>query len=215
MAGPDPDTAADDGDDGEAPPKKTLWERITLLMVKAENPDDTRRRSGVRTDDEGPSTVDELEAAVARADDKERAVGLIAAPVAAAISILLTGSLISNDPAALTSRGLVNTHHVNPSLYVELGAVACALSVLMLVMALWRKRLYLGIVLALWGLSIFNLHFWGFGIPFLLVGAWYIVRAYRLTQKLKLAKAEGGDGPSTGRPRPGAPNKRYTPPTGR
>jgi len=65
MAGPDPDTAADDGDDGEAPPKKTLWERITLLMVKAENPDDTRRRSGVRTDDEGPSTVDALEAAVA------------------------------------------------------------------------------------------------------------------------------------------------------
>jgi hypothetical protein len=40
------------------------------------------------------------------------------------------------------------------------------------------------------------------------------VRHYRLTQKLKLAAADGG-GARPGRPGPGGPNKRYTPPTGR
>ena len=44
--------------------------------------------------------------------------------------------------------------------------------------------------MALYGLSIFNLHFWGFGVPYLLFGSWYLVRAYRLEQKLKLAKAD-------------------------
>ena len=86
----------------------------------------------------------------------------------------------------------------------------------MLAMAWWRKRLFLGIVMALYGLTLFNLHWWGFGIPYILAGAWYLVRAYRLHEKLKLATADGG----TTRARPAtkrfqAPNKRYTPPTSR
>ena len=117
---------------------------------------------------------------MARADDQERAVGLIGAPIAAAISLLITGSLIATTRRRRRPGAPVNHAHVNPSLYVELGAVACALAVLMLVMALWRKRLYLGIVMALWGLSIFNLHFWGFGCRTSWPGAWYLVRAYRL-----------------------------------
>ena len=78
--------------------------------------------------------------------------------------------------------------------------------------------MFLGIALALYGLAVFNLHYWGFGVPFLLAGAWYLVRAYRLKQELKRV---GGSGASSGgrtrqisaasgaRPRP---NKRYTPP---
>ncbi len=137
------------------------------------------------------------------------------APLAAAIGLIVTGSLIANDPKATLANGMKNVKHVDPTLYLELGAASFVLALVMLGMAWYRKRLYLGLAMALYGLSIFNLHFWGFGIPFLMVGAWYIVRAYRLTQKLKLAKAEAGDGPSTRRPGPGAPNKRYTPPTGR
>ena len=52
-----------------------------------------------------------------------------------------------------------------------------------------RKRLFHGIAMALFGLAVFNLHYWGFGVPFFLVGAWYLVRAYRLEQALKRAQA--------------------------
>ncbi|MGH9080574.1 MAG: hypothetical protein ACRDYE_10975, partial [Acidimicrobiales bacterium] len=96
--------------------------------------------------------------------------------------------------------------HVNPSLYVELGAVAVGLAVLMLVMALLRKRLYLAVTMALYGLSILNLHFWGFGIPYIFAGAWLLVRSYRLQVKLKEARAVASE---TGRR---TPNKRFTPP---
>jgi hypothetical protein len=66
--------------------------------------------------------------------------------------------------------------------------------------------------MALFGLSIFNLHFWGFGVPYIMAGAWLLVRAYRLQQKLKLAKADGL--PQHGSPTLRAqPNKRYTPPS--
>ena len=58
-----------------------------------------------------------------------------------------------------------------------------------LVASLLRKRLFQGITMALYGLAVFNLRFWGFGVPFLLAGAWYLVRAYRLQQALKRAEA--------------------------
>ena len=60
--------------------------------------------------------------------------------------------------------------------------------------------------MALYGLSIFNLHYWGFGVPFLLFGSWYLVRAYRLQQKLKLAQGDGATGGPPAAPRPGAPS---------
>jgi hypothetical protein len=170
----------------------------------------------VRPDDDpgdtGPAkdrSADEIESDVRRADDKERAIGLIAAPVAALISFLIIGADINHDPAVGTK------NYVNPSLYHELLVVLLVLSALMMVTALWRKRMFLGISLALYGLAVFNLHYWGFGVPFLLAGGWYLVRAYRLGQELK--KAEAGSPrvrPKTttngARPRS---NKRYTPPT--
>ncbi len=78
--------------------------------------------------------------------------------------------------------------------------------------AWFRKRLVIGIASALYGLSFFNLHYWGFGLPYIMIGAWYMVRAYRLSQKLKLAKAAqaSGFGPSGAQ---APPNKRYTPPS--
>ncbi|MHB8594018.1 MAG: hypothetical protein ACYDB3_06735 [Acidimicrobiales bacterium] len=98
-------------------------------------------------------------------------------------------------------------------LYHELLVVLLVLAVAMMAAAWFRKRLYLGIVMALYGLAIFNLHYWGFGIPFILAGAYYLVRSYRLQRSLREATGEvpGGRGP---RP-PGAPpraSKRYTPP---
>lgn len=132
-----------------------------------------------------PPSIDELEADVRSANDKERLIGLVAAPFAAAIGILVISALIVNDPPARLKNGQIDTLHVGLSLYYDLGAVILALSVLMLVAAMWRKRVYLGIVMALYGLAIFNLHYWGFGVPFILVSAWLLVRAFRLQRDLR------------------------------
>ena len=176
------------------PDKPSLSERFTRAVVKADGTEPT--------EDEGPQTVEELEEAVARADDKERLIGLIAAPLAGAIGLLVTQSISANS--------------AKPSSGTQLLAVSLlVLAAVMLASAWFRKRLYVGIAMALYGLSIFNLKFWGFGIPYLLFGSWYLVRAYRLQQKLKLAQGEdatGATGASGGPTRPAERNKRYTPP---
>ena len=209
MARLDPDA----GDDQT--PSMSSWQRFTAsvsnFMLKPAPAPEEQGRAAAK--DAGPTTIPELEAAIKRADDKERLIGLLLAPVAAAIALLVVASLTAHDPKALLANGLPNKLHVNPSLYSELGAVTLALALLMLGAAWFRKRLLLGIAMALYGLSIFNLHYWGFGFPFILVGAWYLVRAYRLSEKLKHAKAEqpGASGRSSAGPRP-QPSKRYTPP---
>jgi hypothetical protein len=159
---------------------------------------------------------DELRSAVKSLDDKERLIGLIAAPWAAGIGVIVGTTLIDRDPAAYLASGAANPLHVSITLYHEVLGVLVVLSIAMLAMALLRKRLFLGIVLALYGLTIFNLHYWGFGVPFLLCGAWYLVRASRLQRRLKEATGEstrGGRDVSRGSPRPARPasNKRYTP----
>ncbi len=174
------------------PDKPSISERFTRAVLKA----DSRPEAEV----EGPQTVEELEEAVAHADDTERLIGLAVAPLAGLVAILVVSSIGSKSGKATSS--------VDSTLTLVLFALAF----IMLVSAWFRKRLYLGIACALYGLSIFNLHYWEFGVPFLLIGSWYLVRAYRFGQKLKLAKAEDGptgpDGPS----RRAGPNKRYTPP---
>ncbi len=171
------------------PDKPTLSERFTRAMIKAETAERPAKEPG-------PTTVDELEEAVKRANDNERLIGLLAAPLAGMVGLLVTGSLLANDPKSYSS-----VYHV-------LSLTLLVLALAMLAAAWFRKRLYLGVAMALYGLSIFNLHFWGFGIPFLLFGSWYLVRAYRLQQKLKLAR-EAAPGGGVGRTRA---SKRYTPP---
>lgn len=189
------------------PDKETLSSRLSSAFLKPPEPGQSGPGTGTKYNGEIPETLAEREEAVARADDKERLLGLLAAPIAAALGLIITGTLINNNPKALLANGQINKLHVNPTLYLELGAVAIALSFLMLAMAYFRRRTYLGIAMALYGLSIFNLHFWGFGIPFILAGAWLLVRAYRFQQKLKEANTSS----TTAR----LESKRYTPPNRR
>ena len=60
--------------------------------------------------------------------------------------------------------------------------------------------------MALYGLTLFNLHFWGFGVPFIMCAAWLMVRAYRLHRDWREATGGRTIGPgsrSLGRlPRP-------------
>ena len=179
--------------------------RFQTAIVKPDEPDSPKRKAA-----EPEESVEELQASIARADDKERNIGLIAAPIGAIVALLITANLINH------ARSLGQS----TSVYQTLTFVLLGMAVLILAMAWFRKRLILGIVLAMFGLGIFNLRFWGFGIPFLVAGAWLLVRSYRLQKKLRLA---GGGSKSTyGPPNsrlPSAggvlprPNKRYTPPT--
>ncbi len=213
MASHDPD-GADDGSSSPMTRRERFTGAVSNFMLK---PASAGKGSGDSSSAQPavPTTIPEIEAAIKRADDKERVIGLLAAPIAAAIALLVVGSLVAHDPSALYSNGQVDKLHVNPSLYEELGAVTLALALLMLGAAWFRKRILIGIAMALYGLSIFNLHYWGFGLPFILGGAWYLVRAYRLSEKLKHAKAGGSIGGAGGRgstaSRPQS-SKRYTPP---
>jgi hypothetical protein len=186
--------------EGDDLPKLSLWDRMRFAMVKHDSAVDDKAK-------EEPMSTEELEEAIARTSDKERTIGLLAAPVGAAVSLFWTNHLIDN--AKLLNQGT--------SEFQTLAFVMLGVSVLILTAALLRKRLFLGILIALEGLSLFNLHAYGFAIPFVLGGAWLLVRAYRLQQRLKLStpggpgtKGQGGRASTGVLPRP---NKRYTPRT--
>jgi hypothetical protein len=200
------------GRHGERAP---LGERLRNAVLKPESPDASAAKAAKAAKAAAvPRPVDEVKADLRSADDKERLIGLLAAPFAAAIGVLVISALISNDPPAFLSGGRANKLHVSVALYHELELVLLALALVMLVTALLRKRLVLGMVMALYGLAVFNLHYWGFGVPFLLGGAWLLVRAYRVQQELKAATAGGPRGaPPRGNTSARArANKRYTPP---
>jgi hypothetical protein len=143
---------------------------------------------------------------VANADasevNKERVIGLIAAPWAAGISILICASLLSHDPAAPSSL------HVSGSYYFGALAALLCLAVIMLATAWFRRRLLLGISMALWGLTVFNLHYWGFAVPYLLCAGWVLVRGYR-------AQSEHARPIDASQAMSAAPSasRRYTPPS--
>jgi hypothetical protein len=198
--------------DNDARP--ALVARLHDAMYK---PDDrspaSRQREGRPPGAQSPAGPDTTARSMS---DKERLVGLVAAPFAAAISMLVIDALVANDPPARLKDGLPNPAHVSVSLYHDLLAVLIVLSVATLGTALLRKRLHLGMATALYGLAIFNLHYWGFGIPFIICAAWLLVRAYRLQRDAR--EATDGllvhPGPRAARPLHGRPpaSKRYTPP---
>ena len=205
MPSLDPDDSGDD-----APPDVSGWKRFTGSVSNFALKPAVAAESGTgnaKNQLDELTTVEEIEAAVKRSNDKERLVGLLVSPVAAAIGFALTTALVAKDPK------LPDPHHVNPSQYTEFGLLAMALSLAMLGTAWFRKRTFFGIAAALYGLSLFNLRWWGFGVPYILIGSWFLVRAYRLGEKLKMAKAGDNPSPRTAVKRTGSPNKRYTPPT--
>ena len=130
------------------PLRRSLWQRLRAAIVKPVDPAEVSKVTPTAQ----PRSVDELEAAVKSADDKERLLGLVAAPFAAAIGFLVITTLIDHDPSAFLANGQANKLHVSVSLYHDLIGVLLVMSVLMLVLALRRKRLYLGMVMALYGL---------------------------------------------------------------
>ena len=184
-------------------PKPGLVHRLRDAALKPENPEAAARSRGAYE-----LSGEELEIEERRANDKERAIGLLAGPLATIITFLVVHHLVVNDPSARLSDGAVNKLHVSLSTYSHLFIVLIILSFGISAMALWRKRLFMGIVTSLYGLAIFNLHYWGFGVPFVMVGAWYLVRTYRLHRNVKESTA-GGLSVTSGP----ASSKRYTPPS--
>ncbi len=226
----------DDDDIGGAPPRLSLRHRL-LLSLPHLNRDTEKAPLGERFRNavlkpvepgtperakasDKPASVEELEDAVRYANDKERLMGLLLAPVAAAIGLVVISDRISKNPAQFLKSGKVNPQYVSVSLLHELELVLLGLALVMMLTAYLRKRLFLGISMALYGLAVFNLHYWGFGVPFLLLGAWLLVRSYRAQRDLREAggdtpgrpgpRRRGGAAPKASKPQP---NKRYTPRT--
>lgn len=155
------------------------------------------------------STADATGTAMVTSDvDKERLIGLIAAPWAAAISILIVAALVGHDPSAHLASGASNPMHVGVSRYYEALAALLALSIAMLASAWFRRRLFLGIVMALYGLTVSNLHYWGFAVPYLLCAGWLVVRGYRAHQDERASSAATGATATVPRA-----SRRYTPPS--
>jgi hypothetical protein len=191
----------------------TLRNRLSRFLLKPPKP--TAKPAPVAP----PRSVEELEDANRFADDKERLIGLVAAPVAAAIGFLVIDADISNDPVQFLKNGALNPKYTPVSTYHELLFVLLGLTVLILATAWFRKRLFLGCAMALYGLAVFNLHWWGFGVPFVLFGAWLLVRAYRAQRDLREATGTGSRyanrASSATRVVAPEPSKRYTPPATR
>jgi hypothetical protein len=184
---------ADDDPTDPSGGKVSLGQRLKAAMLKPVQPG---AEPASQTSD-GPPTVEELESRVRFADDQERLIGLTAAPLAAILGLLIPPRL-----------------NLGESLRHELTAVMLVLSVVMMITALYRKRLYLGMVTALYGLTVFNLHWWGFGVPYVLIGAWLLVRAYRAQRSLREATGDTrGRGGGAGNAGPPRPSRRYTPPS--
>jgi hypothetical protein len=180
----------------------SLWERVKYSMVE---PDQDR---GTDKERQPVRPVEEVQEDLRRSNDKERIIGLVVAPVAAIVAIAISTASIN----------YARTHNQSVHVYDELTYVLLGLAVLILVASLLRKRLFQGITIALFGLAVFQLHYSyvGFAAPFILVGAWYMVRVYRLQQELKRSEADADGGrrsavPSSRGSRP-RPSKRYTPP---
>jgi Ca2+/Na+ antiporter len=180
----------------------SLWERVKYSMVE---PDDD---SGSVKEAPPVRPVEEVQEDLHRSNDKERTIGLVVAPVAAIVAIAISTASIN----------YARTHNQNVHVYEELTYVLLGLAALILVASLLRKRLFQGITVALFGLAVFQLHYTyvGFAAPFILVGAWYMVRVYRLQQELRRSEADA-DGPrrtsvSAARGSRPRPSKRYTPP---
>lgn len=222
-----PEGLGPSGPDEPLAPKLSLGQRLLLGLPRLRRSDEKpplgeRLRDAVlkpvEPDQKTPAkptaapTVEELEDRVRYADDRERFIGLFAAPLAALVALVVTSSLIGGDPAARLSNGQINPRHVPVSDYHSVLLVLMALALITMVSAWLRKRLFLGVALALFGLAVFNLHYWGFGIPFLLGGAWYLVHAYRAHRALKEAtQAAPGLPGTTGATPPPSASKRYTP----
>ena len=181
----------------------TTWERLKYSMVRPDDDPGARTKTALETRPE-----DEVEAEIRRSTDRERVIGLAAAPIAAVVGLLFGGASVNYAKA----------HNQSVSVYDTLTYVLLGLAVLILVSSLLRKRLFQGISFALFGLAIFQLHYTyvGFAFPFILAGAWYLVRSYRLSQELRRAQAAGPGGTRTKGPTTGSrprQNKRYTPPS--
>ncbi len=182
---------------GAETPRLSAWQRVRYAMVRPDDDASTKEPQEERS-------LDEVEESIARADDKERAIGLIAGPIAAFLSFLIIGTLIHNDPP------LGAKNYVDPSMYHTLQFVLLGLSVAILATALWRKRMFMGISFALYGLAIFNLHYWGFGVPFLLAGAWYLVRGLPAQPGVEATRGNRRAGQKCDPPRHGWPAARRT-----
>src|SRR5579875_1364728 len=157
----------------------TPLERVKAMLLKPEAPGPSRPGATVSHSD---AALREL---ARRADDRERLVGFVAAPLAALVAMMVVAALAAGDPPARLRDGGLDRLHVSLSLYYGLEAVLFLLSLAVLLAAMWRKRTGMAVAMALYGLALFNLGYWGFAVPYVFAGSWLLVRSYRYQRELR------------------------------
>ena len=181
----------------------SLWQRVKYSMVEPDD-DPVTRKEG-----QPVRPVEEIQEDLRRSNDKERTIGLVAAPVAAIVGIAISTASINYARTLQPERSCLRRADVRPprTRRPDPGGIAVAQAP---VSGDHGRTVRSGRLPV-------HYTYVGFAAPFILVGAWYMVRAYRLQQELERSEADVGGvrrnsaSPSRGaRPRP---NKRCTPPT--
>src|SRR5271163_412299 len=103
-----------DDSGGEAARKPSLWMRFQNAVVQPDELADTKAAKAA----EEKLSVEELQGEIATMSDKERAIGLIAAPVAAALGLIVSSASID----------YAKTHHQGITVYDELTYVMLGMS---------------------------------------------------------------------------------------
>jgi hypothetical protein len=157
----------------------TPLDRLKAMLLKPEAAGATRPGTAWSRSD---AALREL---VRRADDRERLVGFVAAPLAALVAMMVVAALVAGDPPLRLRDGGLDRLHVSLSLYYGLEAVLVLLSLAVLLAAMWRRRTGMAVAMALYGLALFNLGYWGFAVPYVFAGSWLLVRSYRYQRELR------------------------------
>ena len=108
--------------------KPSLGERLSGAVLKPANPD-----SPTATPPRSPRRSRTLEHAVRYADDTERLIGLVAAPLSAVIALVVVSNQITHDAK-------------HTSTYHGLELMFLVMALLVMAAAWYRKRLFMGIV---------------------------------------------------------------------
>src|SRR5271168_4044032 len=108
---------------GDDAPRMTFFQRLKYSMVRPDDDPKEVVKQEIRP-------VDEIEADIARSNDKERAIGLVAAPVAALIGLIISSASIN----------YAKTHGLSTSVYDKLTYVLLGLAIMVLITSWLRKR---------------------------------------------------------------------------
>ena len=167
------DTGPDEPDAEDTGARDTGAEVVATPKPAARGSARAPRPSQTALYDKMPTS--ELTVLMRKLDDKERLLTFIASPLGAVLALVLTFITLSHNPA------LHHTGHEASSVIVTDGAIGVGFSIIVAVMAWFRRRSLTAFSLLFLG---YSLGLIGIGIPFLFLGGYLLFRAWRIQKVL-------------------------------